>query len=69
VVSSLFGVLIMATALAPIFGFVDRSRPGSPFAYLAALAAGVVAAALGMWFQYRQQRRHPNASADEPAQA
>ena len=63
VVSSLFGVLIVATVLAPFFGFVDRSGPGSILVYLAALAVAGLAAALGILFQYRRQREHSSASA------
>ena len=62
-VSSLFGVLIVATVLAPFLGFVDRSGPGRMLAYLAALAVAGLAAALGILFQYRRPRKHPKAIA------
>lgn len=69
-VSSLFGVLIMASVLAPFFGFVDRSGPGRPPVYLAALAVAGVAAVLGLLFQYRRRRARPDAGPGErlPAQ-
>lgn len=64
-VSSLFGVLILATLLSPLLSFVDRSGPGRPPVYLAALAVAGVVAALGLLFQYRQRRGRLNGGQGE----
>jgi hypothetical protein len=69
VVSSLFGMLVMASLTVRYFGFIDRSRPSSPLAYLAALAVAGLLAALGMVYQYYRQRVHLNTATGERAPA